>query len=120
MYLNMDRQGCVIKTVAYSLRTYRHTDTQTHTHTGTDKSLKTEGPKILSNEIFYFRTVFIGGPIANNSSMFYRKKNVWLYEHMRHFELGKPNLNSMVIFHLRGRNSFFKISYSSVPISLLI
>ena len=33
------------------------------THTGTDKSLKTEGPKILSNDIFYFRTVIIGGPI---------------------------------------------------------
>ena len=56
MYLNVDRQGCVIKTVAYSLRTDRHTDT------GTDKSLKTEGPKILSNDIFYFRTVIIGGP----------------------------------------------------------
>ena len=25
MYLNVDRQGCVIKTVAYSLRTDRHT-----------------------------------------------------------------------------------------------
>ena len=61
MYLNVDRQGCVIKTVAYSLRTDRHTDTQTHT--GTDKSLKTEGPKILSKDIFYFRTVIIGGPI---------------------------------------------------------
>ena len=36
--------------------------TDTHTHTGTDKSLKTEGPKILSNDIFYFRTVIIGGP----------------------------------------------------------
>ena len=38
-------------------------DRHTHTHTGTDKSLKTEGPKILSNDIFYFRTVIIGGPI---------------------------------------------------------
>ena len=37
---------------------------QPHT-TRTDKSLKTEGPKILSNfnDIFYFRTVIIGGPI---------------------------------------------------------
>ena len=26
MYLNLDRQGCVIKTVAYSLRTVGHTD----------------------------------------------------------------------------------------------
>ena len=38
-------------------------DRQTDTHTGTDKSLKTEGPKILSNDIFYFRTVIIGGPM---------------------------------------------------------
>ena len=60
MYLNVDRQGCVIKTVAYSLRTDRHTDR--HTDTWTDKSLKTEGPKILSNDIFYFRTMIIGGP----------------------------------------------------------
>ena len=59
MNLTVDRQVCVIKTVAYSLRT------DTHTHTGTDKSLKTEGPKILSNfnDIIYFRTVIIGGPI---------------------------------------------------------
>ena len=55
----MDWQGCVIKTVASSPRT----DTR-HTHvTRTDKSLKTEGPKILSNYIFYFKTVIIGGPI---------------------------------------------------------
>ena len=31
MYLNVDRQGCVIKTVAYSLRTDRHTDRHTDT-----------------------------------------------------------------------------------------
>ena len=37
--------------------------TQRHTDTGTDKGLKTEGPKILSNDIFYFRTMIIGGPI---------------------------------------------------------
>ena len=52
--------------MAYSLRTDRHTDTQTHrqTETWTDKSLKTEGPMILSNNIFYFKTVMIiGGPI---------------------------------------------------------
>ena len=55
---NMDRQVCVIKAVAYSLAT----DRQTHV-TGTDKSLKIEGPNILSNDIFYFRTVIIGGPI---------------------------------------------------------
>ena len=56
----------MIKTVASSPRT----DTR-HTHvTRTDKSLKTEGPKILSNDIFYFRTVIIGGPITNNNISF--------------------------------------------------
>ena len=45
-----------------------HTHTHTHTHTGTDKSLKTEGPKILSNDIFYFRTVIIGGPTLEGES----------------------------------------------------
>ena len=34
------------------------------THTRTDKSLKTEGPMILSIYIFYFKTVIIGGPIS--------------------------------------------------------
>ena len=58
MNLTVDRQVCVIKTVAVRLRTDTHTDTRT------DKSLKTEGPKILSNDIFYFRTVIIGGPIC--------------------------------------------------------
>ena len=51
----------------------RQTNTQTHRHTdtGTHKSLKTEGPKILANDIFYFRTVIIGGPIYHN-------QNVWV------------------------------------------
>ena len=41
----------------------RHTHS-THTDTGTDKKVKTERPKILPNEIFYFKTVMlIGGPI---------------------------------------------------------
>ena len=61
MNLTVDRQGCVIKTVAVRLRTDGHTDTQTDT--GTDKSLKTEGPKILSNYIFYLKSVIIGGTI---------------------------------------------------------
>ena len=60
MYLNMDRQVCVIKTVAYRART----DTQTHA-TRTDKRVKTEGPMILSNDIFYFKTVIIGGQIQH-------------------------------------------------------
>ena len=42
------------------------------TDTGTDKSLKTEGPKILSNDIFYFRTVIIGGPIFKKKKIFLR------------------------------------------------
>ena len=44
----MDRQVCVIKTVAYRAWT------ETHTH-----------GQILSNDIFYFRTVIIGGPKTN-------------------------------------------------------
>ena len=41
-------------------------DRQTHRHTDTvtDKRLKSEGPKIWSNDIYYFRTVIIGGPIV--------------------------------------------------------
>ena len=38
-------------------------DRHTHTHRGTDKTLKTEGPMILSNDIFFLKTVIIGGPI---------------------------------------------------------
>ena len=37
----------------------RHTDRHTHGQTE-----KTEGPMILSNNIFYFKTVIIGGPIT--------------------------------------------------------
>ena len=33
--------------------------------TWTDKSLKTDGPMILSNDIFFFKTVIIGGPIIS-------------------------------------------------------
>ena len=51
----------MIKAVAYRANTDRQTDR--HTDTWTYKSLKTEGPKILSNYIFYFKTVIIGGPI---------------------------------------------------------
>ena len=44
---------------------------QTDTHTSqkqtqTDKKLKTEGTKILSNDIFYPKTVIIGGPTIEN------------------------------------------------------
>ena len=40
-----------------------YVDTQTHTDRRTDRKVKTEGSKILSNDIFYFKTVIIGGPI---------------------------------------------------------
>ena len=43
-------------------QTNRQTETQTDA-TRTDKKLKTEGPMIFSNDIFYFKTVMIiGGP----------------------------------------------------------
>ena len=45
----------MVKTVSYRV------DTDRQTHGQTEK--KTEGPKILSNDIFYFKTVIIGGPI---------------------------------------------------------
>ena len=43
------------------LQSRARTDTQTP-HGQTKKNKKTEGPKILSNYIFYFKTVIIGGP----------------------------------------------------------
>ena len=60
MYLNVDRQVCLIKPVAYRART----DTQTDTWHMDRQKVKTEGPMIMSNDIFYFKTVMIiGGPI---------------------------------------------------------
>ena len=56
--LIMDQKVCVIKNVSYRV----NTDTQTDT-LWTDKSLKTEWPMILLNDIFVFKTVIIGGPI---------------------------------------------------------
>ena len=61
-------------------------DRQTAHVTWTDKSLKTEGPKILSNHIFYFKTVIIGGPIQCDyiflfqsiSRRFYQTKRVYI------------------------------------------
>ena len=43
LFINMDPQVCVIKTVAYRART----------DTRTDKKVKPKEPKILSNYIFY-------------------------------------------------------------------
>ena len=41
----------MFKTVAYRVDTDRRTDIQT------DRKVKTEGPKILSDDIFYFKTI---------------------------------------------------------------
>ena len=68
----MYRQVCVIKTVAYSLRTDRHT-----LH-GQTKKKKTEGPKLLSNYIFHFKTVMIGGPMMIFRNVGYLKSIVKL------------------------------------------
>ena len=58
--LNIDRQVCVIKTVVYRV------DTDRQKHRQTDRKVKkTDGPKMLSNDIFYFKTVIIGGPIMS-------------------------------------------------------
>ena len=46
-------QNCVVQSA--DKQTDRNTDRQTHAWT--DKKGKTEGPKLLSNDIFYFRTV---------------------------------------------------------------
>ena len=43
---------------------YRRKDTQIDIHT--DRKVKTEGPKILSNE-FYIQTVIIDGPIKTSA-----------------------------------------------------
>ena len=76
MNLTVDRQGCVIKTVAVRLRTDGHTDTQTDT--GTDKSLKTEGPKILSNDIFYFKTDHWRSNIIGDIVLFYLHGKIFI------------------------------------------
>ena len=44
MNLTVDRQVCVIKTVAVRLRTDTHTHTHAHTHTGTQATYKMPGP----------------------------------------------------------------------------
>ena len=51
---------------------HRQTGSQTdrQKHGQTDRKVKTEGPKNeLSNDIFYFKTVIIGGPVNNRSSV---------------------------------------------------
>ena len=44
------------------------TGRHTNGHRDTDRKVKTEGPKILSNDISYFKTVIIGGPIIGISN----------------------------------------------------
>ena len=53
-------QNCGVQSA--DSQTDRNIDTQTHAWT--DKKVKSEGPKILSNYIFYFKTVIVGGPIS--------------------------------------------------------
>ena len=50
--------------------------TEIQTQSRTDKSLKTEETKILSNYIFYFKTVIIGPPIMRFNK---NKKLDWIY-----------------------------------------
>ena len=63
----MDRQVYVIKAVAFRARTYRQKDRQTHVQT--DRKVKTQGPKILLYDILYFKTVIIGGPLLESTSL---------------------------------------------------
>ena len=83
----MDRQVCVIRAVAYSLPT----DRKTHV-IGTDKSLKTEGLKILSNYIFYFKTVIIGGP---------KKQNTESQQVLKIIEAGLTTIQTWFVCELR-------------------
>ena len=53
----------MIKTLTYRVDTDRRTDTKT------DRKVKTEGLKILSNDNFYFKTVIIGGPITRKNAV---------------------------------------------------
>ena len=53
---------------------YVQTDRQIDTQS-TDKKIKTERPKTLSNDIFYFKTVIIGGPKMRGPC----SKRYWTY-----------------------------------------
>ena len=86
----MDRQVCVIKTLVYRAWTDRHTADGTWT----DKSLKTEGPKISTNYIFYFKTVIIGGQkieihLDNKRNLHWKK------------QFTNKNETEVLVFHLR-------------------
>ena len=67
MDLNVDWQGCVIKTVAYSLRTDGRTDGRQ-----TDRQkFKNWGTYVLSIDLFYFKTVIPGGPTMKKYITFF-------------------------------------------------
>ena len=51
-------QNCGVQNV--NMQKHKHTDTQTDGLT--DRKVKTERPKILSNDIFYCKTVIIASP----------------------------------------------------------
>ena len=67
-------------------------NTDTHTHTWTDKRVKTEGPKILSNDImFYFRTVIIGGPIYLFCYVFVQPFVIYVKKYNKMISLSKTS-----------------------------
>ena len=70
----MNRQVCVTKIVAYR---------QTHTQTG-----KTEGPMILSNDIFFFKTVIIGSPMIKQIDL--KTKHPLTYKLLQDFVVEHP------------------------------
>ena len=82
-------------------QTHRHTDT------GTDKSLKTEGPKILSNDMFYFKTVIIGGPISGPLVDIHRPTIVDMY---------RPTTKHKLIFFFMSEQAVRDcVTYSYLP-----
>ena len=70
-----------------------------HTDTWTDKSLKTEGPKILLNDIFYFRTVIIGGPILLTKKKHHQRK------FSSHFKENSLHTSKKILFTLKRKFS---------------
>ena len=45
--------------------THRYIERHTYTHIMTDRKVKTESPKIFSNDIFYLKTVIIGANLCH-------------------------------------------------------
>ena len=61
----MDLQVCVFKTMATE-REQTHRQTHRQTDIDTVRTVKTEGPKILSNDIFYLLTLININDCKNN------------------------------------------------------